>query len=72
MRYGIAALPCLLLLAQVAIAHPLNVYDRHVFFENGAANKCYFHSQAAVVAPSKLEIIDGKLPLDNGRFLSAS
>nr|MBA3482553.1 hypothetical protein [Pirellulales bacterium] len=45
-------------------------YDRHVFFENSAADQSYYHSEAFVVAPSELDSADEKFPVESGRFVS--
>jgi hypothetical protein len=36
--------------------------DRHVVFENSAAENSYFHSQGSVIAPSELELANEKFP----------
>jgi hypothetical protein len=46
------------------------VHDRHVVFENSHADRSYFHSAATVVSPSQLEIVNGKVPVAAGRFIS--
>lgn len=46
-------------------------HESHVFFENSPPVPAYYHSECLVVAPSELEIINGKLPLENQRFRSA-
>src|SRR4051812_6325598 len=59
-----------LVLVQMATAHPASVHDRHVFFENSAADRSYFYSEAAVVAPTECEIINAKLPVESEHFKS--
>src|SRR4051794_7052368 len=59
-----------LILIQVATAHPASVHHRHVFFDNSAADRSYFFGEAAVVAPSELEIVNGKLPVETAHFKS--
>src|SRR5215210_1941056 len=59
-----------LLLIQVAVAGGSGMYGRHVFFDNSAAPKSYYYSEATVVAPSELEVADGKLPVEVGHFRS--
>ena len=54
----------------VASAAPPAAYDRHVFFENSAADESYYHSEAMVVAPSELDASDGKFPVEAARFVS--
>ena len=53
-----------------AAALPPNVHDRHVFFENSAAEGGYYRSDASVVAPSELEIDGGKVPVESDHFKS--
>jgi hypothetical protein len=50
---------------------PTGFYDRHVFFENSAADSSYYHSAAEVVGPSELETSGGKCPVEGERFVSA-
>jgi hypothetical protein len=52
------------------MAQAPSAHERHVLFENSAADGSYFYSEAAVVAPSRLEIADGKLPVEATRFRS--
>lgn len=54
----------------LAVALPPNVYNEHVFFDNGSAGEFYYHSGAACVAPSTLEISGGKIPLEHEQFHS--
>jgi hypothetical protein len=53
-----------------AHAHEQDTHSRHVVFENSPAAGPYFHSEASVVAPSELEMAQGKLPVETGRFTS--
>src|SRR5262245_61511578 len=62
--------PTVALLAQVASAENNQAYDRHVFFETSAADSSYYHSSATAVAPSELEIVNDKLPVDSRHFVS--
>src|SRR5215467_2411272 len=54
----------------VGSAHSETFYDRHVVFDNGFAAPAYYRSEGMVVAPSKLEMLDGKCPVDQSHFLS--
>jgi hypothetical protein len=47
-----------------------NAYDRHVVFANSSADDGYYHSSADVIVPSKLEIVRGKIPVDNSKSTS--
>lgn len=53
-----------------AVALPPNVYSQHVFFDNGASGEFHYHSGATCIAPSRLEIASGKIPLEHERFHS--
>lgn len=59
----------ILSLANAVLAPTL--YDRHVVFDNSLADRSYYHSEARVVAPSRLEIADGKIPVDAQQFVTA-
>ena len=54
----------------VAKAQQIDMHQRHVVFENSAAEESYYHSQASVVAPSECEIVDGKSPVETSHFVS--
>src|SRR5918996_1731445 len=57
--------PMLVVTAVLAApAHARWEYDRHVVFDNSVADRSYPRSQGSSVAPSELEIADGKLPLE--------
>ena len=45
-------------------------YDRHVIFDNSFADRSYYRSEGMAVAPSKLELVDGKFPVDSNHFKS--
>jgi hypothetical protein len=45
-------------------------YDRHVVFDNSAADGSYYQSEGMVTPPSKLEMLDYKLPVDTNHFTS--
>ena len=51
-------------------AHAETFYDRHVFFDNSPADGSYYHSEGMVTPPSKLEMVDYKLPVDTNHFVS--
>jgi hypothetical protein len=59
-----------LLLIPMAVADTPSMHGRHVFFDNSAAMKSYFYGDATVAAPSKLEIVEGKTPVDAEHFRS--
>jgi exo beta-1,2-glucooligosaccharide sophorohydrolase (non-reducing end) len=66
----IAILALLLLGNRGALAIPPSEHGAHVFFETSAADRSYFFSEATVVAPSALEVIEGKVPVESRRFYS--
>jgi hypothetical protein len=44
--------------------------EPHLFFDNGAAGPVGYYSEAWATAPSVLETIDGKCPVDTEHFIS--
>ena len=45
-------------------------YYNHLIFDNSLTDGGYFHSHAVAIAPSRLEVIDGKIPVAADHFLS--
>ena len=45
-------------------------YDHHVAFDNSLPSGSLYGSHAEAVAPSQLEIVDGKIPVDESHFIS--
>ncbi len=45
-------------------------YDRHVVFDNAPADGPYYHSFGSVVAPSQLDLANGRLAVDTNFFHS--
>lgn len=45
-------------------------YDRHVIFDNSLADRFYYHSHGSAVAPSTLEIVAGKFPVEDQKFFT--
>src|SRR6516162_6069339 len=45
-------------------------YYRHIFFDNGPRANAYFYSSGKVVAPSTLELLDDRVPLDSATFFT--
>jgi hypothetical protein len=39
-------------------------YDRHVVFDNSLSDRSHYRSQGSFVPPSELELVDGKLPVE--------
>jgi hypothetical protein len=46
-------------------------WQQKEFFENSESVRAHFYSEGNVSAPSALELIDGKLPVDTSTFVSA-
>ncbi len=46
-------------------------HDRQVVFENSPPTVSYYHSEGRAVAPSRVELRDGRMPVDARRFSSA-
>jgi hypothetical protein len=51
-------------------AHAESFYDRHVVFDNSPADGSYYQSEGMVTPPSKLEMVDYKLPVETNHFIS--
>ncbi len=47
-----------------------STYDRHVIFANSLTDDGYESSQSYLVAPSTLELFEGKIPVENDHFVS--
>lgn len=39
-------------------------YDHHVAFDNSLADRSFYYSRGSLVAPSELELVDGKIPVE--------
>lgn len=46
-------------------------WQQREFFENSESVRAHFYSEGNVSAPSVLELVDGKLPVDTSSFVSA-
>lgn len=61
-----------------AILSPLHVhaqeemktYAEHVFFDNSISHESYFYSRGKAVAPSTLQLVNNRAPVDNTNFIS--
>src|SRR3954463_5138536 len=61
-----AALSALLLLwPSIAFTQAPSDYDRHVAFDNSLTAGSYHYSDGNVVAPSELELVDGRFPVED-------
>ncbi len=47
-----------------------SLYDRHVAFDNSLPDKSHYYSNGSSVAPSQLELVSGKLPIEERLFVS--
>lgn len=45
-------------------------YSQQVFFENSLSPGSYFYSDGKAISPSMLKLVDGKLPVETGAFIS--
>jgi hypothetical protein len=45
-------------------------YDQHVVFDNSSFDQSFYRSEGMVVAPSKLELVEGRFPVDTNHFVS--
>ena len=46
-----------------------SVYDRHVIFDQCIPARSYYQSEVLVTAPSAIDLIDGRIPLDTEHFV---
>lgn len=58
-------------LLAVSSANAQQGWQQKEFFENSESVRAHFYSEGNVSAPSALELIDGKLPVDTSSFVSA-
>lgn len=49
----------------------LDRYARQVFFDNAISENSYFYSRGRQVAPSTVELVDGKVPITTSSYISA-
>src|SRR5437868_10150766 len=70
--YRSCGLPCALLVICVAAScFASSFYDRHVVFDTSYSDRSFYRSEGSAVAPSELEIIDAKFPVETNHFHSA-
>ncbi len=69
--YPLSLLISCLLIAPAAAVRAQSEYFQHVIFDNSHTDRSYYHSQGSVVAPSELEIAEGRFPVDKVHFVSA-
>lgn len=65
-----SGLACAIGLNFVAAVQAETFYDQHVLFDNSSFDRSFYRSEGMVVAPSKLELVDGKFPVDTNHFVS--
>lgn len=53
-----------------AFAKSQSTYEEQVIFDNSLADKSFYYSEGQVIAPSKLEVAEQKLPVDSSHYLS--
>jgi hypothetical protein len=61
----------LLLAVSIASARANSAYYQRVFFDNSVTADRYFYSGGRGSAPSQIELIDGKLPVETSSFQTA-
>jgi hypothetical protein len=64
------ALVLLLLFASAPCVVAQTSYYEHIFFDNGPRTTAYYYSGGKAVAPSTLELLDSKLPLNSEVFFT--
>lgn len=67
---GLALFGVIAIIQFVGVAARTAEYEAHVFFDNSLSAKSYYQSEGMCVAPSELELVDGKLPLDDKHSVS--
>ncbi|GAC1674848.1 MAG: hypothetical protein PVS2B2_09320 [Candidatus Acidiferrum sp.] len=63
------ALSALLLVLPAVTLADTNYY-RHTFFDNSITHDAYYYSYGKPSAPSRLELVNGKLPVESKNFLT--
>ena len=67
MKITIAAmLPLLCTIASVAQID----YDRHIAFDNSISSKSFYYSQGSSIAPSELELVNGRFPVETNHSVT--
>ena len=56
------------LIASSAFAMENLQYDKHVFFDNSLTNNSYYYSQGSYSTSDHLELVQGKIPVENTKF----
>lgn len=69
-RFRILTCAIAIALNVAIIAHSESFYSSHEFFDNSLPDQSCYQSQGTAVAPSELELISGKLPVDAKHFVS--
>lgn len=69
-RLVLALAATLLLLAGPRFARADQNYSQQVFFDNSLSPGNYFYSAGKFAAPSRLTLVDGKLPIETESFIS--
>ena len=57
-------------LSLAAMVQAETFYDQHVVFDNSSFEQSFYRSEGMVVAPSKLELVDDRFPVDTNHFVS--
>jgi hypothetical protein len=66
-QWGLLSLTCAFVAPP---SHGQSIRDRHVIFDNGLSAGGYYHSEGFAIAPSTLELWNGKFPVATDRFAS--
>lgn len=70
MRAQATLIVLLFLLANAGAAAAQIEYDRRVVFDNSLTDRSYYYSRGSAVAPSELELSDGKFPVEEARCVT--
>lgn len=69
MRTRLLCISLLIFMSHVALAQ--SDYDHHVVFDHSLTDRSHYFSQGYAVAPSTLEIVEGKFPIEEQKYFSA-
>src|SRR5215216_6566363 len=68
MRAHAVLIALMILLPGTTLAQ--SAYDRHVAFDNSLTDKSHYYSNGFHTAPSELELVNGKIPVEERNFFS--
>ena len=60
----------ILVIPTLATIRAQSEYDRHTAFDNSRTDNSYYYSNGSAVAPSELDMADGKFPVEDAHYVS--